>query len=141
MEAREAPVPGGSWKRLLIGYHASYAFHRRNAKVLEGRLGKLLAKHPHVDVVCNSFEMHELLGVPPGRRIVHPEYSFWTPGLPYPLPTKVASCDIGLVPLAPGRFNEGKSHLKGMEYSNAPGSLRRHPHRVLPLLVRRLTGS
>jgi cephalosporin hydroxylase len=106
-------------KRLLIGYHASYAFHRRNAKVLEGRLGKLLQKHSHVDVVCNSFEMHELLGVPPGRRVVHPEYSFWTPGLPYPLPTKVASCDIGLVPLAPGRFNEGKSHLKGMEYNAA----------------------
>lgn len=106
-------------ERLRIGYLAAYAFHRRNATVLQGRLGKLLRKHPHVDVVCNSELMHELLGVPPEQRVLEPEYSFWTPGQPYPLPVKTAVCDIGLVPLAPGRFNEGKSHLKGMEYNAA----------------------
>ena len=102
--------------RIRVGWMGAYDFRVGDLHVLRGVVGPWLGSHPNVDFVVagpNAELTHELLGVPVGQRVTVQGVDFSSGRLP----EITASMDIGLVPLDPGRFNEGKSHLKGMEYA------------------------
>lgn len=102
--------------RLRVGWMGAYDFHQGDVHMLRGILGPWLQQHPDVDFVVagpHPERTHEVLGVPPGQRIC-------IDGVPFGggnLASITAVMDIGIVPLEPNRFNEAKSHLKGMEYA------------------------
>lgn len=103
-------------ERIRVGWMGAYDFRVGDLRVLSGVVGPWLERNPHVDFVvagANAERTHEILGVPVGQRISIPGVEFRSGRLP----EITAVMDIGLVPLEPGRFNEGKSHLKGMEYA------------------------
>jgi glycosyltransferase involved in cell wall biosynthesis len=80
----------------------------------------VLERNPQVDfVAAGDPKIHDQLGVPEDRRVTLPPFNFRTRGdmKNSKIVETTASMDIGLVPLAPNRFNEGKSCLKGMEYA------------------------
>jgi predicted O-methyltransferase YrrM len=84
--------------------------------VLRDVVKKLLQRNPHVDFVSAGSEderVHDLLKVPRDRRVTYGPVDFNSGRLP----EITAVMDIGLVPLVRNQFNEGKSHLKGMEYA------------------------
>jgi glycosyltransferase involved in cell wall biosynthesis len=102
--------------RVRIGWMGAYDFRLGDLHILRGVVGPWLGSHPNVDFVVagpNAERTHDLLGIPAGQRVVVPGVDFSSGRLP----EITAVMDIGLVPLDPGRFNEGKSHLKGMEYA------------------------
>lgn len=105
--------------RLRVGYLASFKYRGADIAVIADVVEKFMADHPEIDFVANSEEMHDALGVPVEQRITVPEYAFHEDDGTYPVGKMTAVCDIGLVPLAQNKFNEGKSHLKGMEYNAA----------------------
>jgi hypothetical protein len=70
--------------------------------------------NPDVEfVAAGDPAVHDYFGVPVGQRVSVAPTQFWW----FDLPDITATFDIGLVPLAKNRLNEGKSHLKGMEYN------------------------
>jgi len=102
--------------RVRVGWMGAYDFRVGDLHQLRGVIGPWLEQHPHVDFVVagpNAQKTHDLLGVPPAQRIMVDGVGFSSGRVP----EITAVMDIGLVPLEPGRFNEGKSHLKGMEYA------------------------
>lgn len=106
--------------RIRIGYLGVFRYRRGDLDQIATLIPKFLARHPEVDFVANSAAVHDYLNVPKRQRVVVKEYNFHPfDGGPYPVGRKTAHMDIGLVPLAPGGTNEGKSHLKGMEYNAA----------------------
>lgn len=108
-------------ERPRIGYLGVWRYRQGDLTVIRGVVEPFLHKHPNVDFVANTEEVHDFLGVPQGQRVTIGEYDFFprNDGDDYPLASMTAVMDIGLVPLAPGGMNEGKSHLKGMEYNAA----------------------
>lgn len=106
--------------RIRIGYLGVFRYRRGDLEVLKDVVSPFLLRHPNVDFVANSKEVHDFLNVPQRQRVTVKEYHF-SPvgGGEYPLGRKTAVLDIGLVPLTPGGLAEGKSHLKGMEYNAA----------------------
>jgi glycosyltransferase involved in cell wall biosynthesis len=102
--------------RIRVGWMGAYDFRIGDLHVLRGVVGPWLGSHPNVDFVVagpGAERTHDLLGIPDGQRVVVEGVDFSSGNLP----DITAVMDIGLVPLEPGRFNEGKSHLKGMEYA------------------------
>lgn len=102
--------------RVRLGWMGAYDFRTGDLRQLVGVLGPWLEQHPQVDFVVagpNANKTHDLLGTPEKQRISVDGVN-WSSGR---LPEITATFDIGLVPLEPCRFNEGKSHLKGMEYA------------------------
>jgi glycosyltransferase involved in cell wall biosynthesis len=94
----------------------AFDFRLGDLHVLRGVVGPWLGSHPDIDFVVagpNPERTHDLLGIPEGQRISVPGVDFSSGRLP----EITAVMDIGLVPLEAGHFNEGKSHLKGMEYA------------------------
>jgi len=70
--------------------------------------------NPDVEfVAAGDPEVHDYLGIPEGQRVSVGPTQFWW----FDLPDITATFDVGLVPLAKNLLNEGKSHLKGMEYN------------------------
>lgn len=107
------------WRR-RIGYLGVFKYRQGDLDVLAPWIGRFMSGHPELDFVANSKEVHDYLGVPKAQRLIVPEYHFRPPeGGKYPLGEKTAKLDIGLVPLDLIGLNEGKSHLKGMEYNAA----------------------
>lgn len=106
--------------RTRIGYLGVFNFREGDLKVIRDVVPKFLKKHPEVDFVANSKEVHDFLDVPARQRITIKEYIFHPQGTKnYPVGRKTAVMDIGLVPLEMNGLNQGKSHLKGMEYNAA----------------------
>lgn len=106
--------------RIRIGYTGVFTYRRGDLEVLRPWIGRWMVKHPNVDFVANSKEVHDFLAIPPRQRVIVKEYDFLNPDTgEYAMPRKTATMDIGLVPLAPGGMSEAKSHLKGMEYNAA----------------------
>ena len=102
--------------RVRLGWMGAYDFRTGDLRQLVGVLGPWLEQHPHVDFVVagpNAAQTHQLLGTPEAQRIIVDGVDFSSGRVP----EITATFDIGLIPLEPGRFNEGKSHLKGMEYA------------------------
>lgn len=101
-----------------IGYVGGLQYRRFDLTVLRGIVGPWLKRRPDwkfVSVGAVGEEVHDYLEVPEGQRVTVPwgEYGDgWA--------ATVGMIDVGLVPLQQNRFNQAKSHLKGMEH-NAVG--------------------
>lgn len=107
-------------ERVRIGYLAVFRYRRADLEVIRNVLPRFLNDHPEVDFVANEEEMHDFLQVPEGQRVTIGTYDFYDIETgQYRMPEMTAVCDIGLVPLAMNDLNQGKSHLKGMEYNAA----------------------
>lgn len=101
-------------RRLRVGWFGALNWRGSDLSVLRGLIGPWLERHPDIDFVAAGSEgdaTHDYLGIPHGQRITYPYTVF--PGHA----DFIQEIDIGLVPLTPGRFNECKSHLKGLEYA------------------------
>jgi hypothetical protein len=102
------------WRKLRVGWMGIMEYHTADLEVLKPWLGKWLKAHPDVEFVSvGSPEVHKFLGVPENQRVTTDKCDFRHHELAY----ITSVMDIGLVPLARNRFNEGKSYLKGLEYS------------------------
>jgi hypothetical protein len=101
--------------RVRVGWFGSVPYRDPgDLKVLVGVIGPWLETRPDVDfVAAGDGAIHDILGVPDGQRVTVPGCDLRH------LPAIVRTIDIGLVPLAPGVFNAGKSWLKGLEYAAA----------------------
>lgn len=107
-------------RRLRIGYLGVFRYRQGDLSLIKDVLAPIMRRHPEVDFVANSEEVHDFLDIPHEQRITVGEYEFFPRDMKsYPLGKMTAVCDIGLVPLATGGLNEAKSHLKGMEYNAA----------------------
>lgn len=107
-------------ERVRIGYLARFSYRRDDLEVIRNVLPRFLRDHPEVDFVANEVEMHDFLGVPEEQRVTIGVYDFYNIETgEYAMAEMTATCDIGLVPLAMNDLNQGKSHLKGMEYNAA----------------------
>lgn len=114
--------------RVRVGYMGNAGWHRGDLAILNGLLGPFLERNPHVDFVIagdSSGEalIHLGLGIEVDGKVrlsIDPARVFSVPAVDYRsgrLPEITATFDVGLVPLADHPFNEGKSHLKGLEYA------------------------
>jgi glycosyltransferase involved in cell wall biosynthesis len=100
--------------RVRVGWMGRALYRGGDLNVLKGLIGPWLERNPHVDFVAAGDEtVHDLLGVPAGQRVTYPGVKFHS----MRLPEITAVMDVGLVPLESNRFNDAKSHLKGMEYA------------------------
>jgi hypothetical protein len=102
------------WRRLRIGWMGIMEYHTADLETLNPWFGKWIAERPHIEFVSvGGPEVHDLLGIPDAQRVTTDKCDFRHLDLAYSL----SVMDIGLVPLARNKFNEGKSYLKGLEYS------------------------
>lgn len=107
-------------RRLRIGYLGVFKYRRGDLSVIRDVIRPVMLRHPEVDFVANHEDVHDYLDIPKEQRITIGEYEFFPrDASKYPVGEMTAQCDIGLVPLLMGGMNEGKSHLKGMEYNAA----------------------
>lgn len=113
MWADTTPVYEQTWRRVRVGYMGRLDFHAGDLDVVRPWLGKWLRDHPEVEfVAAGDARIHDHLGVPQAQRVTTDRTDFRH----LELPQITAVFDIGLVPLARNKFNEGKSFLKGLEY-------------------------
>lgn len=102
------------WRRLRVGWMGILEYHKADLEVIKPWLREWLLAHPDVEFVsCGGADVHEFLGIPEDQRVTTDRTDFRHLELAY----ITSVMDIGLVPLASNRFNEGKSYLKGLEYS------------------------
>lgn len=99
--------------RLRVGYMGDFRWRKGDLSVVRDVVPELLRRFPQVDFVATSEETHDYLQVPSDRRVTTGGLAFHT----MRLAEITAVMDIGLVPLLLNGMNEGKSHLKGMEYN------------------------
>lgn len=100
--------------RLRIGWMGAAEWRGGDLEILKPVVRPFLLKHPEIDfVAAGSPEVHDILGVPEGQRISYPYTHFRD----FKLPEITAVMDVGLIPMVLNGLNEGKSHLKGMEYN------------------------
>lgn len=98
--------------RVRVGWMGWLKYRGADLQVLRGLIGPWLRKHPEVVFVSvGKPDVLDYLDIPAGQR-EHFEGDVF-PG--HAIPT--SQIDIGLVPLEQTRFNECKSHLKGLEYA------------------------
>lgn len=105
-----------------LGWAGAFHWRGPDLELLKPWLGPFLDAHPEVRFAAiGCRELLEWLGIdglttprlPPGKktsirnRDLHP-YAH--------LPAMLANLDIGLVPMIHNRFNQAKSHVKGLEY-------------------------
>lgn len=103
-------------RRLRVGWMGDSLWHRHDIVTLRGVIGPWLERHPDVEFVVagdSTGQAHDILGVPHGQRVSVMPTHFHE----LDLADITAVMDIGLVPLVQQRFNDAKSHLKGMEYA------------------------
>lgn len=103
-----------SWEEFRVGYQGLSTWHSGDIAEL-AFLGEWFQDNPEVMFVAQDRNTFETLGIPPRQRLVMDTFSFRHQRL-Y---DHMSCMDVGLVPLVRNRFNEGKSHLKGMEYAGA----------------------
>lgn len=108
------PVYERETRRVRVGWMGGLEWRRDDLAVLRGVIGPWLEQHPEVEfVAAGDQRVHDFLAVPKGQRVTTARVAFRNMDLAY----TTATMDVGLVPLAANRFNEGKSALKGMEYA------------------------
>lgn len=104
-----------------VGWVGSFQWRRGDLDVLRGVLGPWLERNPDVRfLAAGSMEpdVHDYLGVPADQRLNMPLTDFDPDTNAY---TALYDADVILIPLDMIPFNDGKSHLKGLE-ANASGS-------------------
>lgn len=103
-----------TWRQTRIGYMGILDFHSADLEVIKPWFGKWINLHPQIEFVsAGDSRIHDFLEIPEAQRITTDSVDFRHLELGY----ITASFDIGLVPLVRNKFNEGKSYLKGLEYS------------------------
>lgn len=101
-------------KRLRVGWTGELWWRKGDLDVLRGVLGPWLSFHPDIEfVAAGDPQVHDYLAIPQDQRVSVGPTQFWW----LDLPDITATFNIGLVPLAKNALNEGKSHLKGLEYN------------------------
>lgn len=103
-----------------VGYVGAFDWRKGDLDVLGGALDKILRKHRNVKFVSAGTDgerLHDYLRIPKDQRVTVPYKGF---GAHHMSLWQMLDFDIGLIPLRLVPFNEGKSHLKGMDY-NARG--------------------
>lgn len=102
------------WRKLRVGWMGILEYHKADLDVVKPWLADWLLAHPDVEFVsAGGADVHDYLGIPEPQRVTTDRCDFRHLELAY----ITSVMDIGLVPLASNRFNEGKSYLKGLEYS------------------------
>lgn len=102
------------WRRFRVGYMGNMAYHAEDLKTIAGPLRKWLVRNPDAEfVAAGDGRAHDVVGTPAEQRVTTAKVWFRNLDLPF----ITATFDVGLVPLVRNEFNEGKSHLKGLEYS------------------------
>lgn len=102
------------WAKVRVGYMGGFDFHAGDMRTIAKELRLWLRRNPDVEfVAAGDHRFHDLIGVPAAQRVSTGKVWFRNLDLPY----ITSTFDIGLVPLVANKFNEGKSHLKGLEYS------------------------
>jgi glycosyltransferase involved in cell wall biosynthesis len=105
-------------ERSRLGWMGVSKWRMGDLDVLKPAVRVFLDEHPGWDfVAAGDPGVHDVLGVPDGRRVSFDQVAF-----PRGLAEITASMDVGLVPLARRdpvevHFNDCKSCLKGMEYA------------------------
>jgi len=101
-------------EKVRIGWTGELYWRKGDLEVLRGVLGPWLSYNQDVEfVAAGDPQVHDYLGIPESQRVSVAPTQFWW----FDLPDITATFDIGLVPLAKNLLNEGKSHLKGMEFN------------------------
>lgn len=99
-------------EKVRVGWMGDLQWRRGDLDILRGVIGPWVAQNDVEFVAAGDPEVHDYLAIPKEKRVsVAP-----TPFYCLDLPDITATFDIGLVPLAKNPLNEGKSHLKGLEY-------------------------
>lgn len=102
------------WRRVRVGYMGNADYHRADLETIAAPLRKWLARNRDVEfVAAGDPRIHDIVGTPERQRVTTAKVWFRNLDLPY----ITSTFDIGLVPLVRNDFNEGKSYLKGLEYS------------------------
>lgn len=97
---------------LLLGWSGSVATHPDDLQVTGDTCQSVLdATGARFHVIGTGVKVAEKLGL-----AKEPTATGWVPIEAYP--EAMAQLDVGIVPLAPTRFNEAKSWLKGLEYAS-----------------------
>lgn len=105
-----------TWEKLRIGYLGMAQWHSGDLKTLNPWFGKWMEKHPDVEFVASGDpRCHDLLNIPEAQRVSVSSFAFRH----QEVADFASTMDVGLVPLQRHKFNEAKSHLKGMEYAGA----------------------
>lgn len=99
--------------KVRIGYMGVFGYRTGDLEVLRPVVRPFLLKHPEVDFVASTEPVHDFLDVPKEQRVTTGEVDFRS----MRLPEITAVMDVGLVPLVENGLNQGKSHLKGLEYN------------------------
>ncbi len=103
-----------------IGYVGTLNYREDDLRLLQGVIGPWLRRHPDWRFVSignlpeDARSVPKFLDVPEEQAVYLPWHDYgpdWC--------DVVGMIDVGLVPLYPNRFNEAKSHLKGMEHNAA----------------------
>lgn len=106
--------------RVRIGYQGVFRYRKGDLEVIKPWIRDFMLAHPNVDFVSNAQTVQDFLEIPLGQQIVVGEYDFLDiKTMAYQMPSRTATMDIGLVPLADNDLAKSKSHLKGMEYNSA----------------------
>lgn len=102
--------------RVRVGYLGTLQWHKGDLDEIRPWFSQWLSDNPEVDfVAAGDPGMHDYLAIPERQRVSTDLLAFRH----LELADIVATFDIGLVPLKQNKFNQGKSHLKGMEYAGA----------------------
>lgn len=101
-------------RKVRVGWMGDLGWRRGDLHVLRGVLRPWLLKHPNVEfVAAGDPRTLDVLDIPKHQRVATNVVEFRNGDL-----SDITACmDIGLVPMERNRFNEAKSHLKGMEYA------------------------
>jgi glycosyl transferase family 1 len=101
-------------RRVRVGWMGDLGWRKGDLSVLRHVLRPWLEKHPGVEfVAAGDPRTLDLLDIPKRQRVATGPVDFRNGDLA----DITAVMDIGLVPMELNRFNEAKSHLKGMEYA------------------------
>lgn len=114
--------------RVRVGFQGLWLSHHPDLAELRGIIGPWLRRRPDVRFIVagGGAEVSEALDIPTSQLCEWPAVQ-WEH-----LATLTATMDVGLVPLADHRFNDGKSWLKGLEYAacGIPAIVSRTPEYV-----------
>jgi glycosyltransferase involved in cell wall biosynthesis len=108
LDRPERPLPS----RVTVGWTGTLHTHPHDLESTKGAIGRAVsASGAQMHVVGDGEGVEEALAVPEGSVTK----TGWVP-LPH-YPDKMNEIDVGVVPLATSAFNQGKSWLKGLEFS------------------------
>lgn len=101
--------------KLLLGWSGSLETHPQDLQVTRGAVARLLRERPdtvQLTIVGTGKGVRRAFGTSQHNKVLR---TGWVPLTQYPSVMK--ELDVGMVPLEPSAFNDGKSWLKGLEWA------------------------